>query len=163
MRQYFRRKVNNVLKIFNVPKRKMSFNCDRFVGFSSKVGIISFLIAGSGYQITTIFMMYLAFPTNTLMICDFESETKPIPAISLCAEYHNKTNGRIFDQIFDDFDLNDIIIDIYISFVKRRETDLRNYFLENITESISQAFYCFTLDPRDHCKRLVRGPPQANP
>ena len=152
MSQYIRRELTRFSKHLSVSKMKISIIVDKIVGLFIKMILTAFLVVGSVYQIVTIFQMYLAFPTNTLMVCDFEAETKPLPAISFCAEYHNKTNGRKFDEIFNDFDLNDIIIDIYISFVKRRETDLRHYFLSNITETISQAFYCFTLDSNNHGK-----------
>ena len=132
------------------PGRKVRGNkliVDRIVNLT----VTLVLLTGCLLQITSIFKLYLRYPTNISIETKFKSYRKPLPAITLCVNIGD-LSGQSTDQILRNNSFQD-----YVSGIIHLESDLSlndlyENFSRNIIESVGKSYFCFTLNSLIKCE-----------
>src|ERR1700743_1874336 len=116
----------------------MSGHVHRAIG----VGLLlCMLILGCIWQIVSISSLYFSFPTHVFIETQFQSDDKPLPALTFCANIWNQTHGRHSPDIFANISLQELVVDIYTVFVHQKGQSLRDYFVSHAIETLSLRYY----------------------
>ena len=95
------------------------------------------------WQIYSICEHFFRYPTVILSETTFDVSAIPFPSMTFCTYIENMTIGKTSEELFENFNVSEIVSSIYYGNLETGKTDDISY---QANLSLSNYFKCFTLN-----------------
>ena len=108
--------------------------------------MLSILLFGSLYHISSICMLFFSYPTNIFIETKFDSYDRQLPSMTFCCNIQNITRGKTTTELFGLIEKDKYIHNVYTTYSHEPQVNLTQFVLDHLFESISLNNYCFTIN-----------------